>query len=59
MATGLSSRTAEVLPRAWPNRLAEQVSAADFLTPYLYPIQAVLMIGLTVLTVPMLELLCD
>ena len=29
---------ATVLPRAWPNRLAEQVSAADFLTPFLYSI---------------------
>ena len=27
-----------VLPDAWPNRLAEQVASADFLTPFLYSI---------------------
>ena len=29
---------ATVLPRRWPNRLAEQVASADFLTPFVYSI---------------------
>ena len=38
MATGLSSRTAEVLPRRWPNSVAEQHSVRKIFDTFRYPI---------------------